>query len=77
MHRTQGWPFLRRFLHPVLAEAALASGDQRGNALGGMRLADGDQRHLAWLAPRQARSGGDARGDFSEAGGWLFHRALL
>ena len=73
----QGRPFLCRFLHPVFAEDALASLDQRRDALGGMGLADRDQRHIIGLAPRDFRGGGDAFQYFMQAGGWLIHGAVL
>ena len=73
----QGGPFLRRFLHPVLAKHVLAGLDQRHDALGGVGLADRDQRHIIGLAPRDLCGSGDTIQNFVQAGGWLIHGAVL
>src|SRR5690606_16583180 len=66
-------PLGLRFLHPVLAEHTLAGLDQRDDRLGGMGLADGDQRDLVALAPRDAAGAGDPLVDRLKQGGCAFH----
>src|SRR5690606_33841590 len=75
MPLAQHGPFALRFLHPVLAERALPGLDQRRDGLRSMGLADGDQRHLAPLAPGDAAGVGDTVLDSGEAGSCAFHRA--
>ena len=53
-------PLALRFLHAVLAEHLLAGFEQRLDRLGGMGLADRDQRHLVRLAPRHLAGMRDA-----------------
>ena len=55
MAREQRRPFRLRLLHAVLAEVALAGGDQRLDRLGRVGLADGDQPDVGGIAPRQPR----------------------
>jgi hypothetical protein len=73
----QARPFVLRLLHPVLAEDALALVEQREDALGGMRLADRDQRHLLGFAPRDGAGLGDAVLNFCERGAWRLHDGAL
>ena len=47
-------PFRLRLLHPVLAEIALARGDQRLDRLGRLGLGDGDQGDLVRPRPASA-----------------------
>jgi hypothetical protein len=70
-------PLRLRFLHPVLAEDALALVDQRHDRLGGVRLGDGDQFDVARGAAGDGGGAGDAVADVLERSGWLIHGALL
>ncbi len=60
----QRGPFALRLLHPVLAEHALAGGDQRADRLGRASLGNRDQRHRVRLAAGDAGGGGDPLADF-------------
>ena len=77
----QGRPLVLGLLHAVLAEAALARGDQRGDPFGRMGLAHGDQRDLGRIATGDTGGLGDPRADIGKRrfgqGVWLFHRAAL
>src|SRR5579872_5067792 len=55
-------------LHPVLAEAPLARGEDRLYPLPGLLLADGDQRHVGRVAAGGAGGGGHARFNRLQAG---------
>ncbi len=57
----QRGPLGLRFLHPILAEVALALGDQRLDRFGRLGLGDRDQGHRVRLAPGQRRRLGDPR----------------
>ena len=59
-------PFLLRLLHAILAEHALAGGDQAEDRDGGLGLGDGDQGHLVRLAARQQRRLADPPVDLVE-----------
>lgn len=52
-------PFRRGFLNSVLAEIALARGDQGRDARGGLSLADGDQRDIGRIARYRPRRRGN------------------
>ena len=67
----QSGPLGLRLLHPVLAERALAGCEQRLDRLGGVRLADRDQRHVFRIAARDLAGVGDAMVDFFEAQGCI------
>ena len=62
-------PFVRRLLHPVLAEEALARRQRRTDAPGAEGLRHGDEAHLRRVAARVAGGGGDARPHGGEIGG--------
>ena len=76
MRRAQGWPFGRRFLHPVLAKHPLPGRNQRPDRGGIVDLADRDQRHLV-RAARDLGGSGDTGTDIIEGSGWIDHGALL
>ena len=53
-------PFSERLLHSALAEVALSGGDERLDLFRRAALADGDQLHVGWVAPRELRRRRDA-----------------
>src|SRR5207237_3641026 len=61
--RKQRRPFSERLLHPALAEISLPCGDKRLDLFRRAALADGDQLHVSWVAPRELRRGRDALED--------------
>ena len=74
----QGPPFALRLLHPVLAEHALAGGDQGDNRGRIAGLADRYQRDVLGIAPRRLAHPGDVGVDVGEAGGGcIIHGAAL
>ena len=62
----QRGPFRLRLLHPILAELALARGDQRRDRLGRLGLGDRDQRHGVRLAAGKRRRLADPGLDLAE-----------
>lgn len=70
-------PLGLRFLHAVFAEHTLAGSNQRLDRIRVMGLADGNQRHVIGLAPRDLRGVGNAVTDSGEAGGCVLHGAAL
>jgi hypothetical protein len=66
-----------RFLHAVFAEHALAGFEQRLDGLGGMGLADSDQRDLARLASGDLASVDNASANRFEPCGCAFHGPAL
>jgi hypothetical protein len=60
-------PFGCRLLHAILAELALAGGNQRLDLIGPPPLGDGDQRDLLRLAASGLARIGNAGANFSQA----------
>jgi len=70
-------PFALRFLHPVFAEHALSLPDQGHDTIGGMSLADRDQRDFSRFAAGKLRGPGDTPADLFQRGGCTFHGGAL
>jgi len=77
MSLAQRGPLFGGLLHPVLPKHTLARGDQRGDPLGGMGLADGNQSHRVGLAPGDLRGACDTGLDIGKCSGWIGHGAVL
>ena len=74
--RDQGRPFRLRLLHPVLAEDALARGDDWLDRIGIKCLRRRDQGHAVRFAPGIAAGAGDFRAHRIESD-WSHHRLYL
>ena len=61
-------PFSERFLDPVLAEVALARGNQRLDLFDRTALTDRDQLDVGGIAPGELRCGSNLRPDSVKAG---------